>query len=391
MNITMNTTSIMPQVGQFLRELIQIEGLPTHERATALRVLQELTQLGFDEAWLDEAGNVFGLYLGSNNPAQAQLWLTHLDHIDVGDLALWPYPPFAGAEHDGIIYGRGAVDIKGPLAAQVYAVAALKAKGIRPRQSIVVAAVVEEETGGAGARFLAEHLPLTTPMGRVLEVLSCIVGEPSSNRVMLGHRGIAQFPLRFTGRAHHASFALNQHNPHFALAVFLARLQAFSPPSHPTLGQSTLVPTMIRADTQSRNLTPNNLELILDWRTTGEHLAEMQAIMAELTEDLPVAFHIPALWAVEGENLNTPGFVIEPQHLLVTALTAAVTAINPQTPAPGIWNFATDGRWLARAGIACVGFGPGNPQLAHTTQEQIELQEIAIYIDMLVEFVKQTV
>jgi succinyl-diaminopimelate desuccinylase len=385
----MTDAALIQQASQFLRDLIQIQGLPTQERATALRVLQEMQRLGFDEAWLDAAGNVFGLYLGTTAPQQAQLWLTHLDHVDVGDLSLWPYPPFAGTEHNGIIYGRGAVDIKGPLAAQVYAVAALKAQNIRPLQSIVVAAVVEEETGGAGARFLVDHLPLQTPSGRVLDLVSCIVGEPSSNQVMLGHRGIVQFPLYFTGRAHHASFALNHDNPHFALAVFLARLQVFTPPSHPILGPSSLVPTMICADTQSRNLTPNSIELVLDWRSTSEDVAHMQAIIDELTHDLPVSFHIPALWAVEGENLNTPGFVTDPIHPLVTTLLAAVRTIEPQTLPAGIWNFATDGRWLAKAGIACVGFGPGNPQLAHTTQEQIAISEIATHIDMLLAFVVQ--
>jgi acetylornithine deacetylase/succinyl-diaminopimelate desuccinylase-like protein len=279
------------------------------------------------------------------------------------------------------------VDIKGPLAAQVYAVAALARAGLRPRRDVLVVAVTDEEVGGKGAAHLVRHLPVSVPDGSRVQVGACVVGEPSSNRVMLGHRGVARATVSFHGRAHHASLGLSRENPHFAMARFVARLEALELPSHPVLGASTIAPTLVHADTASANLTPNRIDLTLDWRTTSETGAGMRETLTALTADLGATFVSFEEWQSGPEGLNTPGFVTGPDAPLAVALQRALHEADPGAPEPGVWRFATDGRYTHAAGIPTVGFGPGDENLAHTTRESIEVSALEFHAAVLARFV----
>ncbi len=383
----MTNPRLLPSPVAFVRDLIRIPSLTGSEARIAARVLQEMKAVGFDAAWTDGVGNAFGYYAGLE-PGPVWMLMTHLDHIDVGDASLWPHPPMDGALDDGKVWGRGAVDIKGPLAAQVYAVAVLAANGLRPRRGVLVFAPVEEEIGGTGAAFMVEHLPVTTPDGERLEIGACIVGEPSSNRVMLGHRGVGGSRVRFHGRAHHASLAALTENPHFELARFLGRLERLELPTHPVLGASTISPTVITSDTKSLNLTPNTIELFLDWRTTTETPEDMNRILTELTDGLNASFEPVQLWANRGEGgALAPGFYTSPEKPVVIALQRALLEVNPDAPEPAVWRFATDGRFTADRGIPTVGFGPGDENLAHTTQEHVEVAALEFHVAVLSAFV----
>jgi succinyl-diaminopimelate desuccinylase len=377
----------LPSPVAFLQELIRIPSLTGSEAEIAARVVAEMKSVGFDAAWTDACGNAFGYYRGLE-PGPVWMLMTHLDHIDVGDLTLWPHPPMDGVLESGRVWGRGAVDIKGPLAAQVYAVATLAAHGLRPKRGVLVFVPVEEEIGGTGAAFMVDHLPVKTPDFDVLEIGACIVGEPSSNRVMLGHRGVGGTRVRFHGRAHHASLASLSENPHFNLARFLARLEHAELPAHPVLGPSTISPTVITTDTKSLNLTPNTVELFLDWRTTAETPLDMNRILETLTDGLSASFEPIQLWANRGDGgALAPGFYTPPETSVVMALQRAVLEVNPDAPEPGVWRFATDGRFTANRGIPTVGFGPGDENLAHTTQEHIEVAALEFHVAVLSRFV----
>ena len=359
--------------------------MPGEEAAIAARVLEEMRKLGFDAAWTDAKGNAFGLYRGLER-GPAWMLMTHLDHIDVGDLSLWEHPPFAGILENGIVHGRGAVDIKGQLATHVYTVANMIARGVKPKRDIVVVAPVFEEIGGEGAEYMCKHLPLQTPDGSNISFGACIVAEPSSNRVMLGHRGVSRATVSFHGEAHHASFGLYDKNPHFALGKFLERLSKFVMPTHPVLGSSSISPTVIHADTASNNLTPNRIDLVLDWRTTSETGDDVREILRSLTEGLPAIFESYDDWDSGSGGLKQPGFYTEATNPLVQQLQAAVLEKNPNAPEPGIWQFATDGRHTQAAGIPTVGFGPGDGTLAHTTRERIEVAEMTWHMEVLEKF-----
>jgi succinyl-diaminopimelate desuccinylase len=375
-------------VVSFLQDLIRIESLPKQEAAIAARVLIEFRNFGFDEAWKDHYGNVFGLVRGTE-PGAGWMLLTHLDQVDVGDHAQWQHPPFSGLLENGVIHGRGAVDIKGPLAAQTHALAAMLERHERPKRNVILCVPVEEETGGWGIAKVVAHLPLETPQHEKLEIGACIVGEPSGNRVMLGHRGVCRCTVFFHGRAHHASLALKDENPHYQMALFLTRLYDLELPSHPILGSSSICPTVIRADTISNNLSPNQIDLTLDWRTTSEDGEDVRRILSALTAGLNASFSSYDNWQGGEDGIKNPGFYTEPDQPDVLALQKTLLELSPDSPEPGVWNFATDGRYLHHAGIACVGFGPGDQNLAHTTKESIALGELELHMAVLEKFLTE--
>lgn len=354
----------MSDVIAFLRDLIRVRAMPGEEQDIAERVVREWRELGFDEARTDGAGNALGLVRGREE-GPAWLLLTHLDHVHEGDPALWTHPPFEAVLDDGRVWGRGAVDIKGPLAAQTYAVADLLARGERPRRDVWVAAVTLEEVGGEGAA----HLVANPPGG----IGGVIVAEPSGDRLMLGHRGVAHVRVRLSGRAHHASLALHDQNPMFALAELLRRVEALDLPTHPVVGRSTITPTQVRTDSGSENLTPNTVEVVLDWRSS-ESDEEMRATLRDLLEGLPASGELSAPWTPQ----NTPGFATPPEHPL-----AGVVLPYTAHAEPGVWRFATDGRYTFAAGWPTVGWGPGDENLAHTTRESIGVDEVRSYAERL--------
>ncbi len=383
---------------RFLRDLMQIPSLSGSEaeRACSMRAVAEMRALGFDEAWVDEHTNAIGVVYGRAD-GPAWLLVTHPDVVNVGDLTRWTHPPFdAVLDADGdTVHGRGAVDIKGPLAANVHALGGMLARGERPHHPVVVLIAADEEIGGAGADAFVRALPLRTPGGRSITVGAALICEPSGNRVMLGHRGVMRIALRFAGSAHHAAFARHDTNPHFDLAVFLSRLRTYHMPAHPVLGASTAAPTMIYADTKSQNVTPNELTLMLDWRFGAEQKADFERILGELGAGLNMRYTVVEPWQLGPHNalLNGPegqhaaGFAIDPGAPLACALLASARAMLPAVAPPGVWHFATDGRYTAEAGIPTIGFGPGDPALAHTSRERISLREIdaaiAVYQHLL--------
>src|SRR5687768_2228470 len=106
----------------FAQDLIRIPGLPGQEGDVASRVMEEYKRLQFDECWSDDVGNVIAVVKGKANAPKLML-SCHLDVVDVGDASSWEHSPFSGDVADGHLHGRGAMDIKGPLALQTYAAA----------------------------------------------------------------------------------------------------------------------------------------------------------------------------------------------------------------------------------------------------------------------------
>src|ERR671932_1682189 len=113
----------------FAQRLIRTPSLPGQEGDAARLVRSEMQSLGYDDTWIDEVGNVVGVIRGTGG-GKSLMFNTHIDHVDVGDVSGWPFPPYEGKIADGVLWGRGAVDIKGPTAAQVYGVALLKQAGV---------------------------------------------------------------------------------------------------------------------------------------------------------------------------------------------------------------------------------------------------------------------
>ena len=355
----------------FVQRLIQTPSLSFAEGDLAQLVLAELRAGGVEAVWQDEMGNVFGRIPGREPNLPAIVLNTHLDHVDPGDLSLWSSPPYAAAIMDGRIIGRGAVDIKGPLGVQVYSLIGLLRAGARPRRDVVFCGVVQEEIGGAGAMHWAQHVAY--PIGLI------VLGEPSGNKVMLGHRGIRPIWVTFTGRSAHASAPDQAVNPNYALAAFLQRLETaqHTLPGHPRLGPTTVSPTLIEVDTKSSNVTPAWARVYLDFRTAAAADADLVAFIHRLAGDAPHSLSYPhaATEPPRGSAVIT-GFDTDPDDPAAQRAIALLAAGMGRSPALGHYRFATDGRHFTHLGAPILGYAPGAESAAHTADESIAIAEI---------------
>jgi len=338
-------------------------------------VAAEMRRLQLDEVWTDDVGNVSGRLFGQNRELGAIVLNSHLDHVDPGELNLWTTPPYEPTVRDDRLYGRGSCDMKGPLAVQVYSIAALKWLGRSPKRDVVFSGVVEEEIGGRGAQFWAQGLNYDVDL--------IVLGEPSSNQLSLGHRGIAQYWVKFSGKSVHASVPASGTNPNQALAKFLTRLDQMSRdlPGHAVLGRTTVAPTIIEVDTQSMNVTPAWVRVLLDFRTAAMSSLEIVDFVRAVAGDSPVvisdALSDDPEAPIRSDDQPIYGFYTDPKDADVERVRDLVGKGMGWRPALESYQFATDGRHFKSLGAPIIGYSPAEEHLAHTVDESISLEMIA--------------
>jgi succinyl-diaminopimelate desuccinylase len=360
----------------FAQGLVQTQSMPGHEDQVALLIQAEMERLAYDEVHMDQVGNVIGRIAGGEGPAL--MFNGHMDHVDAGEADLWAHPPFGGEIHAEELWGRGAADMKGALAAMTYAAALARQAGTPLPGDLYVSAVVQEEVGGLGARHLAQQLPADY----------VVVGEASANQLRRGHRGRVELGAYFEGRSAHASMPDLAINPLYSLGRFLGGLRSLYMPSDATYGASTVAPTRIESEPLSTNVTPASLRLALDWRNIpGESLQEIvtrletlltrtletgcqgriEVANRELTSYTGLRGTYPDVFASFTTPVTHP-WLMSSQAALVHALGRAVEI--------GTWRFATDGGHFAAAGATVLGFGPGEDTLVHTVEERLSIAQL---------------
>lgn len=363
----------------FAADLIRIPSLPGREEAVAKRVLKEFESLGLQDVALDALGSVRGRVPGRGSAPPIQL-SSHLDVVAAGDPSAWEYPPFDGITAQGFLHGRGAMDIKGPLAIQTHAAALLKG---RSTGDVWLVHTVLEERGGWGM----EHHLQTAPFVPA----AVIIGESTNGDITIGHRGRAEVEVVLRGKAGHASAPHRARNPFHLLPGVLEALYGLAEdqPSHPELGSATLAVTDLSARPESRNVIPDEIVLALDWRilpgSEGAELLEMVraalegvSVPAELAWEVRMAQEAQESWTGVRRlrEVLTPGFLMDASDPMVQAAARAVgrreEAGATATVRP--WTFATDGGWSHGVrGIPTLGFAPGEERHAHTNQERLDL------------------
>ena len=138
------------QLIPFTQSLIRCPSPPGEENAVVDVILREMRALGFDGFWRDEVGNAVGVITGAE-PGPALLLDGHCDTVGIAPGVPWAHDPFGGAIEDGFIYGRGAADMKGALAAMICAAGSVDRAKLRGRV-VITATVMEENLEGAALK-----------------------------------------------------------------------------------------------------------------------------------------------------------------------------------------------------------------------------------------------
>jgi len=368
----------LPAMLDFCRRLIRTPSLSGQEGAAAQLVASEMRALGYDEVRIDAVGNVIGVMRGSR-PGSAIQFNSHLDHVSPGAESAWKYPPYAGVLADGAIWGLGASDTKGAMAAQVYGIAGLRQAVPDFAGTIYVVGVVQEEVGAVGSRELVQTLPC-----------DCVIlGEATDNQVVRGHRGGFKVVVRAIGKAAHASVPHLAVNPNYMLASFLSRLRDVPMAVDPVLGPASVAPTIYRTDQESTNVIPGEASVYLDWRSVpGETFESAVAKLRPLADAAQEPGGSIVLEARGRTELTTytglkrfwPGalsaYVLPLEHPAVSQSHAALEPALGRPVEVNTWRFCTDGPWFVEAGIPVIGFAPAVEGVPHTAQDHVRVDKL---------------
>ncbi|MDQ6791974.1 MAG: M20 family metallopeptidase [Candidatus Dormibacteraeota bacterium] len=296
-----------------------------------------------------------------------QLLTGHLDTVPVG--ADWTRDPYGAEVEGGRLYGRGACDMKGGLAAMLGAVFDLRWHGLEPAGGLLLAAVVGEEEDSAGTIALLED---------GLDADRAILGEPTNLELVRSNRGLINYSLAVTGASAHASSPELGRNAIVAAAHIVLELEALAGrlarDPHPTLGPPNLTVGTIHGGTRPY-VVPDRCVVEVDRRVNPGESAE--TVRVEL-EDLVSEVRARLPWLVVEPDFGWEylPFELEEGHPLVRALSSALSEVGIE-PRIGAWRAASDAGFLAvRAGIPTLLFGPGHIEAAHRPDEFVELAQV---------------
>ena len=279
----------------------------------------------------------------------------HVDVVPLGAEA-WSVLPFGGEIRDGKLFGRGASDMKAGVAA--FVAASLNAcEGDAPlRRGITLVITAGEETGCQGAFHLGE-------LGVLGPAALLVVAEPSSNGLIIAHKGSLRLSVSATGRTAHSSMPHLGDNAIDRAAAWIQSLSShrFGGSDHHLLGSVTAAVTTI-AGGLNINSVPDSASFTVDLRTLpdrphSEILAEVRALFGPQ--------------AMIATLTDFPGFATDPEDAALAPLLDILTERNGERPVPAGAPYFTDASALVPAldGVATVVIGPGELAQCHRTDE----------------------
>jgi len=354
------------------RDLLRFDTVnpPGRERDCAYMAGRLLESWGFSVQFSEfEKDRTSVIARAGGSGTKAPLCLTgHLDVVPLGTRP-WSKDPFAGEADGDRLYGRGASDMKAGVAGMLLA-AKTFGKKLNGTPGIVLVLTAAEEGGCVGSRHLAELPKLMGKAGAI------VVGEPTSNYPLVGHKGSIKFHASFAGVSAHGSMPQLGVNAIYKAAKAIARLEAFGfgTPEHPVMGLPTMNVGTFEGGS-GINLVPDRAKIGVDIRTVpGMNHEELVLKLRNLLSDaeLEVFADSQSVWT-------------EPDHEWVRRVFAICQPILEEKPVARTAPYMTDAANLRKvyAGAPTVVLGPGEAAMAHQTDEYCNLerirQSVAIY------------
>jgi acetylornithine deacetylase len=364
---------------KLLRDLVAIDSVNPSlvpggagEREIASFVASEMRSFGMDVEVTEVAPgrpNVVGLLEGRAQ-GKSLMFCGHIDTVGVEGMS----SPFDPIERDGRLYGRGAGDQKGGVAAMIEAACSLASSGSMKAGRLIVAAVVDEEYASIGAESLVKNWSAD----------AAIVTEPTDLVVSIGHKGFSWVQITTEGRAAHGSRPLEGRDAILRMGRVLSRLEGLdrklqSQPPHPVLGTPSLHGSLIEGG-RELSTYPDRCVLKMERRTIiGESariaLDEVEGILATLGQEDP-DFQASAQLMFSRQPYETPTGNDLPQ-MIESALSQSGRDIKR-----GGMTYWTDAAVLGQAGIPSVIFGPGGGGY-HGIEEYVRVEEVLVCRDTL--------
>jgi putative selenium metabolism hydrolase len=361
----------------FLKEIISIPSPSGQEKDVAERIVAEMKKVGFDEAFTDKAGNAVGRI--GNGKVQI-LCDAHIDTV-VPDKT-WKCDPYKPRIENGILFGLGASDDKGPLASLIHGVRIIKALNLMGDFTLWIVGAVSEETGeGFGIASFLEEMGLKPDY--------TVIAEASGLIPKRGHKGRAMLEVCVKGKSVHASTPDLGENPIYKAVPIINAVSQMGADfnSDEFIGKGTIALTKVDCPSPSMNTIPPECLLYLDRRLT---LGDSHDVIVSEVEKLP------EVAGTEGVSVRLldfeqkcytgnvlkgkeffPAWALPEEHALVKGIISACEVALGKTVKVDKWDFSTDGAYTAGvAGLPTIGFGPGDGRCCHTPDDQIPVEEI---------------
>ena len=340
------------------------------------RTLEEMRGCGMHEVRMSSAGDALATV---GNGRFRLLYDAHLDHNEVADEEEWPYPPLEPTLTGGKLYGLGASDCKGGVAAIVYGGCLAGRLELTGDCTVTVqGATLEEDAEGFAMRHLIEKDGFPVPD-------AVLIAEATDLTLRRGHRGRCELKIRVRGRAAHASTPELGSNAILTMRRVLDDLEvlALSLPTDPVLGHGTQVVTMI-ASPHTPNTVPSWCEATIDRRLTpGETPDSVLTEIRRAVERHGAIVEIPrqSIRTWTGVDLTGPaffpGWLLAEDNPLIHAGLLTYAALWGEPPPVDVWQFSTNASYSAgEAGIPSLGFGPMEEVWAHTPNDQVDVTKL---------------
>jgi succinyl-diaminopimelate desuccinylase len=325
--------------------------------------------LGFDGDGSYPVINLHSVF----NPKNSQdvfYFAGHFDVVPTGDETLWKYPPFAAEIVDGVLYGRGAVDMKPALAAFIVAAARFIKENPQPNFGIGLLLTGDEEADGVnGTKKMLEWMQKNN-----FPISACIVGEPTNpnklgEMIKIGRRGSVSFELKIFGKQGHIAYPENFNNPNTTIVNVLKLLkdhkldngnQFFDP--------SNLEVTNIATKNVGGNVVPKEVLANFNIRFNDEHSSQSLIDWVKFVCD-KTAGEYQLTYKVSGESFITkPGFLSD----IVVDAVKDITGLKPVLSTTG---GTSDARFIKDFCPVVVEFGLIN-KTAHQIDENVAVEDI---------------
>jgi len=367
---------------ELCRDLIKTYSVTGSEKDIALLICDRMKTVGFDDAWVDEQGNAIGKIKGTGG-GKTVLLDGHMDTVEVSDIKKWTHDPFGAEIDNGRIYGRGAADMKGALAAMIMA-AGFLAGDKRPEGDVYVSGTAMEEISEGCA---LSHIIKNVKPDYV------IIGEASMLNLNIGQRGRGEIVVSTKGKPAHSSNPDVGINAVYKMMKLIEGIRNIPVSHHEMLGNGILELTdIISSPYPGASVVPELCTATFDRRllineTEESVLEPIRKLIDELKKEDP-KFDAEAY--VAGMDLEfytgfktkhlkfAPAWCLDKEKnadLINCALEALRTA--GLDPAVSSYKFCTNGS--ASAGIhriPTIGFGPCAESQAHVVDEYVEIAQL---------------
>ncbi len=370
--------SLKPDLVKFLREIIAIPSMSGEEDAVIQRIKEEMERIGCDKVWVDPFGNLLGL-LGSGTRILAVD--CHCDTVGIGSPDTWEFEPFKGDYRAGTIFGRGASDQKGGLAAAVYAAKILKEIGIPTDMCfLVVASVLEEDFEGLCWQYIIKE--------EKLKPEAVLLTEPSNLGIRIGQRGRLEIKVKTRGTACHGSAPQRGENAIYKMAPIIQEIEQLNNrlPDQLSLGKGSVTVSEIRSTAPSLCAVADSAVIHLDRRVTEaetlqtcvQEIADLASVKASKAEVIVPEYNVRSYTGlIYPTTAYYPMWIMDRQHPLVQCARRAYGKQFSEEGDVGCWSFSTNG--VATKGlfdIPSIGFGPGSEEFAHTPYDQVNESDL---------------